>query len=53
MGGVKQLSLYGKVLALDLYQKLMATESVDGERSKAKTEEKDPEDELVQATSSD
>ncbi|SFQ84680.1 hypothetical protein SAMN02745910_04251 [Priestia endophytica DSM 13796] len=38
---------------LDLYQKLMAAEGVDGERSKAKTEEKEPEDELVQATPSD
>jgi hypothetical protein len=31
----------------------MATESVDGERSKAKTEEEELEDEHVQATLSD
>ncbi|MCY8231708.1 hypothetical protein [Priestia endophytica] len=53
MGWLKQLSLYGEVFALDLYRKLMAAEGVDGERSKAKTEEKEPEDELVQTISSD
>ncbi|MCY8231645.1 hypothetical protein [Priestia endophytica] len=50
---MKPLSLDGEVLALHLYRKSMAAESVDGERRKAKTEEKDPEDELVQATSFD
>ncbi|RAS71633.1 hypothetical protein [Priestia endophytica] len=51
MGRVKQLFLDREVLALDLYQKSMAEGSVDGEISKAKTEEKEPENELVQGLS--
>jgi hypothetical protein len=39
-----QLSLDGEALALDLYQKSIAAESVDGERSRAKTEEEEPKD---------
>ncbi|WP_172461162.1 hypothetical protein [Priestia endophytica] len=50
---MKQLSLDGEVLALDLYQKSMEAESVDGEGSKAETEEEEPEDEVVQASPSD
>ncbi|WP_172463433.1 hypothetical protein [Priestia endophytica] len=50
---MKQLLSDGEVLALDWYQKLMAAESVDGERSKAETEEEELEDKLVQAISSD
>jgi hypothetical protein len=53
VGRLKQLSLDGEVIAFDWYQKLIAAGDVDGERSKAKTEEKEPEDELVQATTSD
>jgi hypothetical protein len=36
-----------------VYQKSTTAESVDGERSKAKTEEEELEDELVQAISFD
>ncbi|WP_172460878.1 hypothetical protein [Priestia endophytica] len=42
-----------EALAFDLYQKTVQEESVDVEGSEEKTEEKDPEDELVQAPPSD
>ncbi|MFP3886148.1 hypothetical protein U8V97_11780 [Priestia filamentosa] len=50
---VKQLSSNWEALAFDLYQKPVQEESVDVEGSEEKTEEEEPEDELVQTISSD
>ncbi len=50
---VKQLSSHWEALAFDLYQKPVEEESVDIEGSEEKTEEEEPEDELVQTLSSD
>ncbi|WRU97836.1 hypothetical protein RYX51_22820 (plasmid) [Priestia filamentosa] len=50
---VKQLSSNWEALAFDLYQKPVEEESVDIEGSEEKTEEEEPEDELVQTISSD
>jgi hypothetical protein len=41
-----------EALAFDLYQKTVQEESVDVEGSEEKTEEEEPEDELVQTISS-
>ncbi|MFP7487646.1 hypothetical protein SFC65_26195 [Priestia filamentosa] len=50
---VKQLSSNWEALAFDLYQKPVQEESVDVEGSEEKTEEEEPENELVQTISSD
>ncbi|KAB2487450.1 hypothetical protein [Priestia endophytica] len=50
---VKQLSSNWEALAFDLYQKPVQEENVDVEGSEEKTEEEEPEDELVQTISSD
>lgn len=50
---VKQLSSNWEALAFDLYQKPVQEESVDVEGSEEKTEEEEPEDEMVQTISSD
>ncbi|MBG9810809.1 hypothetical protein ABD68_03950 [Bacillus endophyticus] len=50
---VKQLSSNWEALAFDLYQKPVQEESVGIEGSEEKTEEEEPEDELVQTISSD
>ncbi|MDT3766286.1 hypothetical protein [Priestia filamentosa] len=48
---MEQLSLNQKVLAFDFYQKPGEEESVDVKGSEEKTEEEEPEDELVQTIS--